>query len=98
MAASQLYASLGNVLDHHDALCLLAGAFQDEVVALGLFDGEQLDGFVVGRLDDDWQFGLADLAFELLEVVVKRAANDLLLDLDADPLQQALQVHCPAGS
>lgn len=98
VAAAELDASLGDVLDHHDALGLLAGSLQDEVVALGLFDGQQLDGPVVRRLDDDWQLRLADLALELLEVVVERAADHLLLDLDADPLQQALQVHRPAGA
>lgn len=87
MAAAELDASLGNVLDHHDTLGLLACSLQDEIVALGFFDGQQLDGLVVGRFDDHWQFRLADLALELLEIVVERATNDFLLDLDADPLQ-----------
>lgn len=98
MTAAELDASLRNVLDHHDTLGLLAGSLQNEVVALGFFDGQQLNGLVVRRFDDNWQFGLADLALELLEVVVERASDDFLLDLDADPLQQAFQVHRPAGA
>ena len=40
MAAAELDASLRNVLDHHDTLGLLAGSLQDEIVALGFFDGQ----------------------------------------------------------
>jgi hypothetical protein len=53
---------------------------------------------VVIGLDHDRQFCLADLALELLEVVVEGAAHYFLLDLDVDPLQQALQMHRPAGA
>jgi hypothetical protein len=96
VASAQLNSGLRDVLDHHDAFCFLAGSLKYHIVSLGLFNGEHLDDPLVLSLDHDWQFGLAHLAFELLEVVVEGAADDFLLDLDVDPLQQALEVDCPA--
>ena len=40
MAAAQLDALGGHVLDHHHVVGLLRNAFEDYVVAFGLLDGE----------------------------------------------------------
>lgn len=99
VAPAQLDAGLGGVLQDHDALLLFAGPLEDEVGPLGPVQRDQLpvvDVSVLGlHLNEARQLRLADLALELSEVVVLGASDDLLLDLDPDPLGQTGVVDGP---
>lgn len=98
--SSDFDALLWSVLDHHDALFLLAGALQDQVVACRLVHADHLlyvlRALGSAHLHVARELAPAHLALELGEVVVQRAADYLLLDLDADPLGEALEVDRPA--
>ena len=93
MSPAKLDSLIGDVLDHNHALFLVTGAFENEVIALGLFDGQQ---FLVDAIDvdDHWELGFADLALEFLKVVVLGATDDLFFDLEVNPLSKTLQVDC----
>ena len=86
-----------NVFDYHDVALLLADFFEDEVAAFGPLDCEEL---VVDAVLDDHlgQRVLADLALELVEVVVGGAAHDLLLDLGEHPVPEASDVDVLAAA
>lgn len=98
VASAELDTAFRYVLYHHHALRFLAGALQDQVAALRLLNRKQLHVLTGKQLDYDRQFRLAHLALKLLEVVVQRASDDLLLDFYPNPLQQAVDVDGPAGT
>lgn len=89
MPATQFYASFRDVLDHHDGFGLLARSLEDQVVSLRLLNRQHLDDTMIFSLHHNRKLGLADLALELLEIVVQGATDDLLLYFDVYPLQQA---------
>jgi hypothetical protein len=93
MTSAELDSLIGDVLDHDNALFLVTSAFQNEVVPLGLLDGQQ---FLVDAvyIDDHRELGFADLALEFLKVVVLGATDDLFFHLEVDPLGEALEMDC----
>jgi hypothetical protein len=88
MATTELDSIIGNVLDHDYTLLLITGSFQNEVVALGLFNRKQ---FLVDTIDINYhgELGFADLTLEFLKVVVLSATDDLFFHLEVDPLGEA---------
>jgi hypothetical protein len=101
VSTADLHALFGSVLDDHDTLLLLAGALQDQVVPRRLVHPDHLlreARIFTIDLHIAWEFGLADLALKLGEVVVLGAADHFLLDLDADPLGEAVEVHRATGA
>lgn len=97
MSTTELNSFVGNVLNHDNAFFLVAGSFQNEVIALRFFDWQQ---FFLGTadIDDHWKLSFADLAFELFEVVVLSATDDLFFDLEMDPLGEAFEMDGATGA
>jgi hypothetical protein len=97
MAAAQFDTLGGDVLDDHHVVGFFGDSLEDDVVALRLVDGEELV-LDVALLDVAGVLVLADLAVELLEVVLDGAAHHFLLHLRLVPLLQAAEVDQSAGA
>lgn len=99
VSSSDFYTLLWSVLDHHYALFLLACALQDQVVACWLIYADHffdvLRAFGGADLHVTGELASADLTLKLGEVVMQSTADYLFLDLDADPLGQALEMDRP---
>lgn len=97
VSATDLYAVLRDVLDDHHVVGLLGDALQHQVRPHWLLDGQQFEVHAV-LLDEARVLFLADLAVELLKVVLECATDHLLLHLGLVPLLEAAEVHQPAGA
>lgn len=97
VASADLYAILRDVLDDHHVVGLLRDPLQHQVRAHGFLNGQELEFHAV-FLYKARVFFLADLAVELLEVVLQGAADHLLLHLGLVPLLQAPEVHQSTGA
>jgi hypothetical protein len=62
---------------------------------LGFLNGKK---FLMGtsNINDHGELSLADLALELLEIIVLGTPDDLFLDFEMNPLSQTFQVYCSA--
>ena len=97
MSAAELDSFVGNVLNHDNAFFLVAGSFQNKVIALWLFDWQQLFVDTVD-IDDHWKLSFADLTLELFEVVMLSATDDLFFDLEVDPFGEAFEMDGATGA
>lgn len=48
------------------------------------------------NINDHGELSLADLALELLEIIVLSTPDDLFLDFEMNPLSQTFQMYCSA--
>jgi len=96
MAPSYLHALLRGVLNDHDALLLLTGTLQNEVVSCGFVYANHFFCKSIAatrHLNIPRKLRLTDFTLKLGEVVVLSPTDHLLLHLDPNPLSQALEVH-----
>lgn len=87
----------GDVLDHHHVVRSIRHSLEDQVGPLGSLYRKQLIGYAI-LLDLARVFVVADLAVELLKVVLDGSSNHLLLHLRLVPLLQAAKVNESTGS
>lgn len=95
MTSAKLDSFVGNVLNHDYTFFLITGSLQNQVVTLGFLNGKKL---LMGtsNINDHGELSLADLALELLEIIVLGTPDDLFLDFEMNPLSQTFQVYCSA--
>lgn len=74
-------------------LVLLCNALQHHIRSLRFIESDHLNSCSVFQLDHFGEQGLADLAFELAEVVRDCDPVELALHLTIDPILQASRVH-----
>lgn len=93
MTAAEFYTSLRDILDHHHTLAFFASSFKNYIVILRLLDRKHLNRLPIISLDCDRKFSFADLTLKFLKVIMQSSSNNLLLNLDADPLKKTVNMH-----
>ena len=93
VTTTQFYTLSRHVLDHHYTLSLLTSSLQDDVVASRLFNRQQIDRLIIQSLHSNRQLRLAHFTLKFLEIIVKSTSYNFFLNLDANPLQQTIQMN-----
>jgi hypothetical protein len=86
MSSAKLDTCFRNILDHHYTLGLFAGTLKNEIVSFGFLDRQHFNNTSIFSFNNDWQFCLANLAFKLLEVVMKSSSYHFFLHFYGNPL------------
>ncbi len=92
VTAAEFYTSLWDILDHHHAFAFFAGSFKNYIVILRLLDRKHLNRLTIISLDRNRKFSFADLTLKFLKIIMQSSSNNLLLNLDADPLQKTVNM------
>jgi len=102
MASAKFDTTFRSVLQHNNAFFLLTGPLENEIVPLWSIKADKFlvedISFICFHLNEARKFSFADLALKFGEVVMLGASNNLLLDLDSDPLSQTIIVNGSAAA